>query len=595
MLDILSIGTSPKKQNLTQIDADVADTPGPTNQEISVNPQHACVSAWALGFVLVALLASTSSHAQIRFEDIATKSGLKFELRNGATGEFHQPELMLGGVAVLDYNNDGCMDIFFTNGAEMPSLKKTGPQFSNRLFRNNCDGTFTDVTEKAGVAGEGYSMGVAVADYDNDGYPDIFVTGVNRNILYHNRGDGTFEDVTEKAHVTGIDSHFGKLWSVSAAWVDVDNDGWLDLVITNYVQWDPRLEPRCGTPQNPSYCHPDAYRETPNQLFHNNHDGTFADITESSGLGAHLGKGMGVAIADYDADGLMDIFVANDSVPNFLFHNLGHGKFEEVGLLAGVALNEDGRPVASMGADFRDAENNGRPDIVFTAMINDTYPLFRNTGKSPAFEDATARVGLAVATRMLTGWGIGLYDFDNDGFKDLFTANAHFPALDLALGRAPALPNSIFRNQGDGRFEDVSKSAGADFQALGQYRGVAFADFDNDGRLDAVVANVNGSARLFHNVTANAGHWLALKLTGTRSNHDGIGARVELTLSGDRDLYNHCTTSVGYASSSEPLVRFGLGKETVVKLVHIRWPSGQVQELRDVKADQVLKVREPEP
>jgi enediyne biosynthesis protein E4 len=543
--------------------------------------------------MLLLAAAAGGARAQIRFEDIAGKAGLRFELRNGAVGEFHQPELMVGGVAVLDYNNDGCMDIFFTNGAAMPSLKKTGPEYFNRLFRNNCDGTFTDVTEKAGVAGEGYSIGVAVADYDNDGYPDIFVAGVNRNILYHNRGDGTFEDVTEKAHLSGVDPRYGKLWSIAAAWVDVDNDGWLDLVVTNYVQWDPKLEPACGSPQKPLYCDPRAYHDTPNQLFRNNRDGTFADITESSGLGAQLGKGMGVAIADYDGDGLMDIFVANDTVPNFLFHNLGHGKFEEAGMLAGVALNDDGRPVASMGADFRDFDNDGRPDLIFTAMINDTFPLFRNTGGAPAFEDDTARTGLAVATRALTGWGIGLYDFDNDGFKDVFTANSHFPALDSYLGRAPALPNSVFRNRGDGRFEDVSKTAGADFQLAGQHRGVAFADFDNDGRLDAVVSNVNGPARLFHNVTANAGHWLALKLTGTRSNRDGIGARVAVTLTSGRKLHNHCTTSVGYASSSEPLVRFGLGEQAAAKLIQIRWPSGQVQELHDVAADRVVSVREP--
>jgi hypothetical protein len=549
----------------------------------------------AKGITLIVLLAAATAgaRAQIRFEDVAGKSGLKFELRNGAIGEFHQPELMLGGVAVLDYNNDGCMDIFFTNGASMPSLKKTGPQYFNRLFRNNCDGTFTDVTEKAGVAGEGYSMGAAVADYDNDGYPDIFVAGVNRNILYHNRGDGTFEDVTEKAHLGGVDPHYGKLWSVSAAWVDVDNDGWLDLFVSNYVQWDPQLEPKCGTAKKPLYCHPSAYHDTPNQLFRNNHDGTFTDISESSGLGAQFGKGMGLAIADYDGDGLMDIFVANDSVPNFLFHNLGHGKFEEVGMLAGVALDDNGRPVASMGADFRDLDNDGRPDLIFTAMINDTYPLFRNTGKSPVFEDDTARTGMAIATRALTGWGIGLYDFDNDGFKDVFTANAHFPSLEESLGTPVALANSLFHNRGDGRLEDVSKTAGADFQLTGQYRGVAFADFDNDGRLDAVVSNVNGPARLFRNVTANTGHWLALKLIGTSSNRDGIGAKVAVTLPNGGKLYNHCSTSVGYASSSEPMVRFGLGKEAAAKLIEIRWPSGKVQQLHDITADRIVKVREP--
>ncbi|MGC1268029.1 MAG: CRTAC1 family protein [Candidatus Acidiferrum sp.] len=549
----------------------------------------------AQGITLMVLLATAipGVRGQIRFEDAAGKSGLKFELRNGATGEFHQPELMVGGVAVLDYNNDGCMDVFFTNGAAMPSLKKSGPQYFNRLFRNNCDGTFTDVTEKAGVAGEGYSIGVAVADYDNDGYPDIFVAGVNRNILYHNRGDGTFEDVTEKAHLGGVDPQYGKMWSVAAAWVDVDNDGWLDLVVSNYVQWDPKLEPKCGTPNKPLYCHPDAYHDTHNQIFRNNHDGTFTDITQSSGLGARFGKGMGVAIADYDGDGLMDIFVANDSVPNFLFHNLGHGKFEEVAMLAGAALDDNGRPVAGMGADFRDFDNDGRPDLILTAMINDTFPLFRNTGKSPVFEDDTAHAGLAVATRALTGWGIGLYDFDNDGFKDIFTANAHFPGIEESLGTAAELPNSVFRNLGNGHFEDVSKMAGADFQIAGEYRGVAFADFDNDGRLDAVVSNVNGLARLFHNVTADPGHWLALKLTGTRSNREGIGSRIAVTLPSGRKLYNHCTTSVGYASSSEPLVRFGLGKESVAELIEIRWPSGQVQELHKILGDRVVDVREP--
>jgi enediyne biosynthesis protein E4 len=537
--------------------------------------------------------ARVDSEARIEFEDIAKKAGVNFVLHNGATGEFHQPELMLGGVAVLDYNNDGCMDIYFTNGAAMPSLKKTGAQFSNHLFRNNCDGTFTDVTQQAGVAGDGYSMGVAVGDYDNDGYPDIFVTGVNRNILYHNLGNGTFEDVTKKAGLEGLEPHYGKLWSDSAAWVDIDNDGWLDLVVTNYVQWNPQLEPRCGTPQHPLYCDPSAYHGTPDQIFRNNHNGTFTDITNSSGIGAYIGRGMGVAIADYDNDGLPDIFVANDTVPNFLFHNLGHDKFEEVAMLAGVALNDNGRPVASMGADFRDYNNDGLPDLVFTDMVNDTYQLFRNTGKTPAFEDVTTSSGLALETRGLTGWGVGLYDFDNDGYKDLFTANSHFPGLERELGTETALSNSVFRNDGNGHFVDVSKNAGPDFQIPGHYRGVAFADFDNDGRVDAVVSNVNGPALLLRNITPDAGHWLALKLQGTRSNRDGIGAKVMVNLPSGRKLYNHCTTSVGYASSSEPLVRFGFGKESMAKLIEIRWPSGTVQDLHNVKADRVLKVREP--
>ena len=545
-------------------------------------------------YAVTLILLAVAATAQIRFEDVAAKAGVKFELHNGAVGDFHQPELMLGGVAALDYDNDGCTDIFFTNGGTMPGLKKDGPRYSNRLFHNNCDRTFTDVTEKAGVAGEGYSTGVAVADYDNDGYPDIYVTGVNRNILYHNRGNGTFEDVTEKAHVGGVDPRFGKLWSVSAVWVDVNNDGFLDLFVTNYVQWDPKLEARCGPEHEPQYCDPSAYRATPNQLFLNHHDGTFTDISTSSGIAAHLGKGMGAAMADYDGDGRMDIFVANDTQPNFLFHNLGNGKFEEVGFLAGAALGENGEPVASMGVDFRDFDNDGRPDLVVTAMINNSYLLFRNSGAAPNFDDDTAKSGLRIATRTLTGWGAGFYDFDNDGFKDLFTANGHFPGLESFLKAPTSLPNSVFRNRGDGRFEDVSRGAGAAFQVPGQYRGVAFADFDNDGRVDAVVANVNGAARLLRNVTPNPGHWLALKLTGTKSNRDGIGATVTLTLPSGRKLYNHCTTSVGYASSSEPLVRFGLGNEASAKLIEVRWPSGQVQELREEKADRIVNVREPE-
>jgi hypothetical protein len=484
------------------------------------------------------------------------------------------------------------MDIYFTNGAAQPSLQKSAPEYRNRLFRNNCNMTFSDVTEKAGVAGEGYSMGVAAGDYDNDGFADIFVTGVNRNILYRNRGDGTFEDVTAKAGLEGIDRRYGKMWSLAAGWFDYDNDGYLDLLVTDYVAWDPGKEPVCGTPPRRLYCHPSAYAGRPHQLFHNNRNGTFTDVSEKSGIGASLGKGMGVAFADFNGDGLMDVFVANDSVRNFLFQNKGNGVFEEVGLMAGVALNEDGRAVASMGADFRDYDNDGRPDVIVTAMINDAYPLFRNTGAPPWFEDWTAPSGLSLLTRQLTGWSVGLYDFDNDGWKDLFAANAHFPALSQYLGVPSALPNSIFRNMGNGKFQDVSRDAGAGLRAASQYRGAAFADFDGDGRVDIVVSALNDQARLLRNVTPAAGHWLAVKLVGTRSNRDGLGAQVEITLPDGKRLYNHATTSVGYASSSEPLVRFGLGAHLAAKVLRIRWPSGQIDELKDVKAGRILTVKE---
>jgi hypothetical protein len=301
---------------------------------------------------------------------------------------------------------------------------------------------------------------------------------------------------------------------------------------------------------------------------------------------------MGVAFGDFNGDGLPDVFVANDSIRNFLFLNKGGGVFDEVGLLTGVALNEDGRAVASMGADFRDFDNDGHPDVIVTAMINDTFPLFRNAGKPPWFEDWTVRSGLSLLTRQLTGWSVGLFDLDNDGWKDLFVSNAHFPALSRYLGVPSALPNSVFRNMGNGKFKDVSHDAGPGLRPAGQYRGAAFGDFDNDGRVDVVVSALDDTARLLHNITPSAGHWLALKLQGTKSNRDGLGTQVEVTLLDGKKLYNHATTSVGYASSSESLVRFGLGSQAVVKQIRIRWPSGTIDEMKDVKPDRTLAVKE---
>lgn len=533
-----------------------------------------------------------SANAQIRFEDIAKKSGLNFTLRNSASGQFRQVELMPGGVAALDYDNDGCTDIFFTNGAALPSLRKTGPEFWNRLFHNNCDSTFTDVTSKVGVAGEGYSMAAAVGDFDNDGFVDLFVAGVNRNILYHNRGDGTFEDVTKKAGVSGLDSKYGKLWSVSAGWFDFDNDGRLDLFVSNYVLWDPLKEKACGAPDHRLYCHPDNYQGTPNQLFHNNGDGTFTDVSQKSGIANHIGKGMGVSFADFDGDGFTDVFVANDSIRNFLFRNNGDGTFDEVGLQAGVALADHGNAIAGMGTDFRDYNNDGLPDLAVTGMVNDTYLLFRNRGGKSLFEDDTIHSGLARLTNQLTGWGMGFFDFDNDGWKDLFFANSHFPQLNRYLGTQSELANSVFRNTGNGRFEDVSLSTSTDFQSKALYRGAAFADFDKDGRVDVVVTALNAPAKLFRNTTAGAGHWLAVKLTGGKSNRGGLGAKICVTLPDGRKLYNHATTSVGYASSSEALVRFGLGAQDHVKTIEVVWPGGGTQVIENAAIDRVLEIRE---
>src|ERR1035437_618861 len=533
--------------------------------------------------------------AQIRFEETAGKAHLDFQLKNGASGRFHQVELMAGGVAAFDYNNDGCMDIFFTNGATIPGLRKTGPEFYNRLYRNNCDGTFTDVTAQAGVGGEGYSMAVATADFDNDGWCDIFVAGVNRNILYRNLGNGRFEDVTAKAGLSGVDPKRGKMWSISAGWVDYDNDGWLDLFVSNYVAWDPATEPSCGSSDSRFYCHPNTYPGLPDQLFHNNRDGTFTDVSESSGIARHIGKGMGVAFADLDGDRFTDVFVANDSVRHFLFHTQGDGTFREIGLEAGIALREDGAAIAGMGVDFRDFDNDGLPDLVVSGMINDGFLLFRNLGKRSLFEDFGQRSGLLMGTRQLTGWSLGMYDFDNDGWKDLFFALSHFPALDRYIGRNSALPNRVFRNLEGRRSEDVSPLAGPDVQLPALHHGAAFADFDNDGRIDVVVTTLDGPVKLFHNITAGAGHWLAVRLRGTRSNRQGLGAVVSVTLPDGRALYGHATTSVGYASSSEPLVRFGLGPHTTVKQVEVRWPGGGSQKVINVKGDRIIDIVEAKP
>jgi len=315
----------------------------------------------------------------ITFDDIASRAGVDLVVRNSATPNKHQIETMIAGVAVFDYNNDGRPDIYFVNGAGIPGLEKTGPGFYNALYRNNSDGTFTNVTAQAGVPGAGYGMGVAAGDYDNDGHVDLFLPGLNRNFLYRNRGDGTFEDATKRAGLEGLDPKRGKLWAIAAGWFDYDNDGLLDLFVVNYCVWKPEQEPYCGDMQAGyrTYCHPKHYKALPNNLYRNNGDGTFTDVSEASGIAAHLGKGMGVAFADYDQDGDLDVFVANDTEPNFLFRNEGAGKFVEIGMRAGVAYNNDGRAVSSMGADFRDLDNDGREDLFVAALANETFPLFR--------------------------------------------------------------------------------------------------------------------------------------------------------------------------------------------------------------------------
>lgn len=558
-------------------------------------PKHVVLLSQPLaGELLQASVARSASPSAIKFEDVAQKAGVNFVVENCPTPTKYQPETMPAGVALFDYDGDGLLDIYLVNGAEMPSLVKTSPKYYNRLFHNNGDGTFTDVTEHAGVAGAGYGMGVAVGDYDNDGHPDLFLANVNGNQLFHNNGDGTFTDVTVKAGLSGAMYKGRKMWSIAAGWFDYNNDGLLDLFVANYCQWDPQFEPVCMGLDGRGYCHPDSFGPLPNTLYRNNGDGTFTDVSAETGISSVLGKGMGVVFADYNGDGFLDVFVANDNSPNLLFRNLGGKRFAEVGFEAGVAYNDEGTALAGMGADFRDLNNDGFPDIWHTAIENETFPLLMNDGKG-VFRNASQTSRLANLTRPMSGWSNGIVDLDNDGWKDLVVARSN--VLDnigqISRHFLYAEPNAVFRNLGNGRFEDVSATAGADFLRPLPHRGLAYGDLDNDGRMDLVVTALGAPVRVFRNVTENRNHWILLKLTGTKSNRMGIGARIRVTTDDGRMIYNEATTSTGYAASSDPRVHFGLGSSRMIKEIEIRWPSGTRQVLHDVTTDRILEVTEP--
>jgi enediyne biosynthesis protein E4 len=502
----------------------------------------------------------------------------------------HAPATMAGGVAVFDYNQDGRPDIFFTNGANIATLKKDLPRYSNRLFRNDGNGVFTDVTARAGLAGTGYDNGVAVGDYDNDGYPDLFVAGVHGRTLYHNNGDGTFSDMTVSAHLDGWnDPEHGPLWSVAAAWVDVNNDGLLDLFVVNYLQWNYEKEPLCGFAGAYDYCSPDYYRGQPNQLFLNRGDGTFQDVSAEWGIRQHVGKRMGVGIADYDLDGRSDLFVTNDTYFNFLFHNTGR-KFEEVALDMGVGLVEDGEFVSGMGVDFRDINNDGYPDIVFPALQKQLFHDFQDKA-GHSFEEMTDQSGMGVLSMPMSGYGVGLFDFDNDGWKDLFVSRGHVEMLNKP-GMEIEQYNTVFRNLGgSGRWQAMTGKAGLTAAPPKRHRGCAFGDFDGDGRIDVVVTALLQPAEIWMNRSEGHTHWLDVALEGTKSNRDGIGAVIKVVTSAGVQ-WNHMTTSIGYASSSHGPVHFGLGAVDKVEQVEIRWPSGIVQRLRNIAADRVLRVKE---
>jgi hypothetical protein len=527
------------------------------------------------------------------FVDITQKSGMNFRYQASHTSKKYLIETMGAGVALFDYDNDGRLDIFLVNGAPLDDPtplgtipKKSGSMFWNRLYHQKADGTFEDVTQKAGLQGEGYGMGVAVGDYDNDGYEDLYVTGFGGNHLYHNNGNGTFTDVTAKAGVGGSG------WSTSAAWVDLDGDGYLDLVVLRYLDWD-FADVWCGEHREGyrAYCHPENFKAVSPLVYHNNGDGTFTEVAAKLGL-AKPAKGLGVAFEDYDKDGHLDLFFANDSMLEYLYHNKGDGTFEDVGLTAAVAADADGRTYAGMGVDFADYKNTGWPSLLVTDLANQRYSLYENN-RDGSFNYVSQETGIGKMTLLHSGWGVRFFDYDNDGWKDLMIAQGH--DLDTIELTAPTLryrEHLLLAHNDHGKgFTDVSSESGEVFQQSWVGRGLAIGDLDNDGRLDAVVTTNDGPAYVLHNEIVTNNHWLLLKLVGHKSNRDAIGAQIKI-VTGDGPQYAMVTTAGSYLSSGDKRVHFGLGKQTQVSAIEIRWPSGIAQTLRDVRADQILQIDE---
>jgi enediyne biosynthesis protein E4 len=528
-----------------------------------------------------------------RFTDVTAALGLSFEYVASHTSKKYLIETMGSGVALLDYDNDGRLDIFVVNGASLsdPTQKgaipqKAGPKDWNRLYHQKKDGTFEDVTEKAGLEGVGYGMGVAVGDYDNDGFEDLYVTAYGGNKLYHNNGDGTFTDLTQKAGIGGSG------WSTSAAWVDLDGDGFLDLIVLRYLQWD-FDDIWCGERREGyrAYCHPDSFRAIAPLVYHNDGKGHFTEIAEKVGL-AQPAKGLGIAFADYDRDGHLDLFFANDSMPEFLYHNKGDGRFEEVALSSGVALDGEGHSYAGMGVDFADYNNDGLPDLFVTDLASQMYAVYRNNGDGTFAYDSYPS-GIGRISLKHSGWGMRFLDYDNDGWKDLLITQGH--DLDTIQLTFPDLrykePMLLVRNTSKG-FVDVSAQAGGIFQKAWVGRGLAIGDIDNDGRVDAVVTSNDGTLYVLRNASQTQNHWLTLELIGHQSNRDAIGAEVKLvTAKGSQ--WATVTPAGSYLSSSDKRIHFGLGSETAAERIEIHWPSGIRQTLKDIRSDQILQVQEP--
>ena len=557
----------------------------------------ACCAALAACALTLLTVGDPTSAAGVPFTDITRTAAVDFQHEQSATTNKYLLETMGGGVAMLDVDNDGRLDLFFTNGARIDDPQPAGkrpdksePRFWNRLYRQKRDGTFVDETEKAGLsaAADGvYGMGAAVGDYDNDGFADLYVTSYGGNRLYRNKGDGTFADVTAGARVAADG------WSASAGFFDYDNDGRLDLFVTRYLEWSFQRNRHCGEnkPGYRAYCHPDNFDPATNLLYRNNGDGTFTDVSAKAGIAAAPGKGLGVAFSDYDRDGFADVYVANDSVQCFLYHNNRDGTFTEVGLLAGVGFNEDGKTFAGMGVDFADYDNDGHADIFVTDLSNERYRLFRQSADG-SFRDATNLAGVGAATLPFSGWSTRLFDYDNDGWKDLFVAQGH--VMDTIEKTSPNLrylqPPLLLRNE-RGRF--VRVLGGDALQKEWAGRGAAFGDLDNDGDTDVVVSNVGQKAYVLRNDAGNEQNWLAVRTVGTRSNRDGIGSQVRVVTAAGLVQHFTINTAAGYLSASDKRLLVGLGAESSARLVEIRWPSGAVQTFDNVKARQTLGATEP--
>jgi len=529
-----------------------------------------------------------STPSGIQFTDVASRLSFSYTSNNNFTGRKYFPQPMCGGIALLDYNNDGRLDIFFTNGAKLPELKKTDSSFYNCLLENKGRGRFEDVTAQAKLTGAelDFCFGVAAGDYDNDGSTDLFVCNAGVNALYRNNGDGTFSNVAREA---GLADKPPFLLSVCAAWFDYDNDSRLDLVVSQYTYWDPLTDPPClRNEKTEVYCSPRTVKPVPHSLYHNEGNGKFRNVTAEAGFAGSLGKGMGIGIADFNQDGLLDIFVANDTEPNFLYVNKGKGKFEESAMVYGVAYNEEAAIVSGMGCDVKDYDNDGWVDILYSNLQTQIFALFRNeSGKY--FEYVSPAANIEKLSRRFSGWSNAFVDYDNDGWKDIYSSNGDVDYL----GDNAAQHDTLWQNRAGKDFQDVSEVVGKDFLRKGYQRGSAIGDLNDDGFPDLVVTSLNEKPRIMLNSAGNGNHWLQIDLRGRNMNRDAIGAAVTVVTASGRKLYNHVTTSVGFMSSSDKRLHFGLGQEKEIREIEIRWPGGAVQKLTPTSADQVLKVEQP--